>query len=43
MRLKNFAPEILKNCEKCLKKSKKDLDFLRLEEKSFLNCDKYFN
>ena len=34
-----FAPEILKNCEECLKKSKRDLDFLRLEKKSFLNCD----
>ena len=37
--IKNFAPETLKNCEECLKKSKRDLDFLRLEKKSFLNCD----
>jgi len=37
--IKYFAPEILKNCEECLKKSKRDLDFLRLEKKSFLNCD----
>ena len=37
--IKNFAPEVLKNCKKCLEKSKEDLDFLRLEEKSFKNCD----
>ena len=37
--LKNFSPEILKNCKQSLKKSKKDLYFLRLEEKSFMNCD----
>ena len=37
--IKSYSPEILKNCEQCLKKSKIDLDFLRLEEKSFLACD----
>ena len=37
--IKNFVPEVLKNCEKCLEKSKADLDFLRLEEKSFKNCE----
>ena len=37
--IKNFAPEILKNCEQSLKESKSDLDFLRIEEKSFLNCE----
>ena len=30
--IKKFAPEVLKNCEECLEKSKVDLDFLRLEE-----------
>ena len=39
--IKSFAPEILKNCEKCLKKSKRDLDFLRLEKNSFLNCESF--
>lgn len=37
--INKFAPELLKNCEKCLEKSKVDLDFLRLEEKSFKNCE----
>ena len=37
--IKKFAPEVLKNCEKCLDKSKVDLDFLRLEENSFKNCE----
>ena len=37
--IKSLAPEILKNCEECLKKSKRDLDFLRLEKNSFLNCE----
>ena len=37
--IKSFSPEIHKNCEKCLEKSKVDLDFLRLEEKSFKNCE----
>ncbi len=37
--IKSFAPEILKNCQKCLEKSKKDFDFLRLEEEAFRNCD----
>ena len=36
--LKEFAPGIIKNCEKCLIKSQKDLDFLRLDEKSFSKC-----
>ncbi len=37
--INNFAPEVLKNCENCLEKSKLDLDFLRLEEKSFKSCE----
>ena len=37
--IKKFSPEILKNCEKCLEKSKFDLDFLRLEKNSFLKCE----
>ncbi len=37
--IKSFSPEILKNCEQCIDKSKKDLDFLRLEKRSFLNCN----
>ena len=37
--IKKFSPELVKNCEKCLEKSKEDLDFLRLEEKSFKNCE----
>ena len=37
--IKCFEPDIFSNCEQCLKNSKKDLDFLRLEKKSFLNCD----
>ena len=37
--LKSFSPEILENCTQSLKKSKKDLDFLRLEKKSFMNCE----
>ncbi len=37
--IKNFVPEVLNNCEKCLENSKADLDFLRLEEKSFKNCE----
>ncbi len=37
--VKNLFPEILKNCEQCLKESKKDLDFLRLEKNLFINCE----
>ena len=37
--VRNFSPDIFKNCQKCLKRSNKDLDFIRLEEKSFINCD----
>ena len=37
--IKSFAPEILKNCKKCLTKSKRDLDFLRIEEESFRKCE----
>ena len=37
--IKCFSPEILKNCKKCLEKSIVDLDFLRLEEQSFKNCE----
>ena len=37
--VKSFSPDLIKNCEQCLKKSKMDLDFLRLEKNTFLNCD----
>ncbi len=37
--IKTFAPEIIKNCEICLRKSVKDLDFLRLDKNSFINCE----
>ena len=37
--IKSFAPDILSNCKECLKKSKKDLDFLRLDKESFNKCD----
>ena len=37
--IKSFTPEIIKNCEQCLKMSEKDLDFTRLEKESFLNCE----
>ena len=37
--IKSFAPDILKKCRECLKLSKKDLDFLRLEQKLFISCD----
>ena len=38
--IRSFAPDILKNCEQCLKlKVKGDLDFLRIERKSFINCE----
>jgi len=37
--LKSYAPEIIKSCEQCLKKSQKDLDFLRLDKKTFTNCE----
>ncbi len=36
--LKQHAPEMLKACEKALKLSLKDLDFLRLDEKAFSAC-----
>ncbi len=36
--LKRHAPEILKACEKAVKKSVKDFDFLRLDEKAFSKC-----
>ncbi len=37
--VRKFSPDIFKNCQQCLKRSNKDLDFIRLEEKSFINCD----
>ncbi len=37
--IKIFAPEVLNNCEQSLKKSERDLDFLRIEKDSFLNCE----
>ena len=36
--LSEFVPEIVKNCRRCLTKSKLDLDFLRLEKSSFSEC-----
>ena len=36
--VRDFNPDILKDCEKCLSKSTKDLDFLRLDKDSFINC-----
>ena len=37
--IRKFNPDIEKDCEKCLEKSTRDLDFLRLEKKSFINCE----
>ncbi len=37
--IKNFAPDILKNCEESLNASQRDLDFLRLEKTFFINCN----
>ena len=37
--IKCFSPDILRNCKKCLIKSKRDLDFLRIEEESFRKCE----
>ena len=37
--IRNFALRFLKNCEICLEQSVKDLDFLRLDKNSFLNCE----
>lgn len=36
--LKKYAPNILSACEKSLNKSKKDLDFIRVDKKEFMNC-----
>ena len=36
--IKKFAPDTLRNCERSLSKSINDLDFLRIEKKSFINC-----
>jgi len=36
--LKELAPNIIENCERCLIKSKNDLDFIRLEKKYFIKC-----
>ena len=36
--IKKLNPEIFNSCKKALNKSKKDLDFQRLDEKSFKNC-----
>ena len=33
--IKNFTPEIIENCQRSLKNSLKDLDFLRLDKKNF--------
>ncbi len=37
--LSKFVPEIVSNCKDCLKKSKLDLDFLRLDKLSFSECN----
>ena len=37
--IKKLCPDIFNACEESFIKSKKDLDFLRLEKKSFLKCD----
>ncbi len=36
--IKTFTPDILENCKKSLKGSRKDFDFLRLEKDFFLKC-----
>ncbi len=36
--LERFTPELLRLCDSALKMSKEDLDFIRLENKSFENC-----
>ena len=33
-----FTPDIVENCKQCLRKSKIDLDFLRLDKPSFARC-----
>ena len=37
--IKKFCPNLLENCKISLKESKVDLDFIRLDKKSFFNCD----
>ena len=36
--LSKFTPDIVENCQQCLKKSYYDLDFLRLDKFSFAKC-----
>tara|TARA_B100000242_G_scaffold233704_1_gene173660 strand:+ start:2257 stop:3708 length:1452 start_codon:yes stop_codon:yes gene_type:complete len=36
--LSKFAPKIVENCKECLKESKVDLDFLRLDRSFFSKC-----
>ncbi len=36
--LTKFSPEIVNNCKICLKESKKDLDFIRLDKTYFSQC-----
>ena len=36
--IKKFSPDIYKSCKKSIDKSKKDLDFLRLDQKAFSKC-----
>ena len=36
--LSKFSPDIVDNCKQCLRESKVDLDFLRLDEPSFSKC-----
>ncbi len=37
--IRKFSPDLIKNCEQCLKLSSEDLDFRRLEKHSFLKCE----
>ena len=36
--IKKYFPDILENCVQCLNKSRKDLDFLRIDESAFKKC-----
>ncbi len=38
LELSKFTPRIVENCKECLRNSKIDLDFLRLEQSSFSKC-----
>ena len=36
--LTKFSPEIVENCKVCLRASRKDFDFIRLDKLSFSQC-----